>query len=75
MIRFLSVLLVLLSLVGPAQAGRVIDAGPEDYRQVLNRLGPGDVLRLQAGVYREGLPLRGVTGESGRPVVIEGPSE
>jgi len=75
MIRFLSVFLVVISLVGTAHAGQVIDAGPEDYRQALNRLGPGDVLRLQAGVYRDGLPLRGVMGEAGRPVVIEGPAE
>jgi hypothetical protein len=56
-------------------AGQVIEAGPQDYRERLGSLGPGDTLRLTPGIYRDGLPLRGTRGEPGRPVVIEGPSE
>lgn len=47
-------------------------AGPEDYRSLLPRLRAGDTLRLRAGDYVEGLPLRHLSGEAGRPIVIEG---
>jgi hypothetical protein len=70
----LAVMLLLLCLQ-PAIAERIIEADPEDYREYLSRLGPGDILRLAPGIYRDGLPLRGTTGEPGRPVVIEGPGE
>lgn len=59
----------------PALAERIIEAGPGDYREQLRDLGPGDVLRLAPGVYTRGLSLRGVRGEPGRPVVIEGPAD
>jgi hypothetical protein len=51
----------------------VKDAGPEEYRQALKTLQPGDTLRLQAGVYREGLPLHRLSGTAGAPIVITGP--
>lgn len=59
---------------GMASAATYV-AGPEDYRQYLDRLRPGDVLRLEPGVYRQGLPLRGLQGAPGREIVIEGPEE
>ena len=58
-----------------AAAGEVYLAGPQDYRQYLTRLGPGDTLRLAPGIYRQGLPLRNLSGEDGRSIVIEGPAE
>jgi hypothetical protein len=48
-------------------------AGPEDYRQALAALGPGDTLSLAAGEYRSGLPLHGLVGTAEQPIVIEGP--
>lgn len=50
--------------------GRVLEAGPEDYRAVLDTLAPGDVLRLRGGDYLRGLPIT-VSGEEGRCIVIE----
>ena len=51
--------------------GRMLEAGPDDYRDVLSTLMPGDTLRLRAGDYARGLPIS-LTGEEGRCIVIEG---
>ncbi|MEZ4231875.1 MAG: hypothetical protein R3B89_22050 [Polyangiaceae bacterium] len=51
--------------------GRAVSAGPQDYRDVLDGLMPGDVLTLAAGDYDRGLPIR-VSGEPGRCIVIQG---
>jgi hypothetical protein len=59
---------------GPAAAAD-FHAGPEDYRAYLTRLGPGDRLLLRGGVYGRGLALHGLSGEPGRPIVIEGPEQ
>ncbi len=45
-------------------------ANPQNYRALLKQLAPGDMLRLQPGTYRRGLPLHGVNGVSGEPIVI-----
>ncbi|MEQ8452776.1 MAG: hypothetical protein RLO52_15120 [Sandaracinaceae bacterium] len=50
--------------------GRTLSAGPDDYRDVLDTLEPGDTLRLAPGDYVRGLPLRR-SGEEGRCIVIE----
>ncbi len=80
------ILLILVAEVGSATtaaevgvcagtvAERVLDADPSTYRALLDTLGPGDLLRLAAGTYGEGLPLAGVSGEPGRCIVIEGPA-
>ncbi len=49
-------------------------AGPQNYREFLPRLTAGDRLLLSAGDYVRGLPLRGLQGEAGRPIVIAGPA-
>ncbi len=46
-------------------------AGPDDYREQLRRLQPGDRLLLKAGDYRQGLPLHELSGRSGQPIIIE----
>src|SRR5262245_52096668 len=48
-------------------------AGPDDYRAALKRLRAGDTLALAAGEYRHGLPIHGMMGATGKPIVIEGP--
>lgn len=53
--------------------GRMLDAGPDDYRDVLPTLEPGDTLQLAAGDYARGLPIS-VSGEEGACIVIEGPT-
>ncbi|MHB1052160.1 MAG: right-handed parallel beta-helix repeat-containing protein [Thiobacillus sp.] len=46
-------------------------AGPDDYREQLRRLQPGDRLLLKAGDYRQGLPLHELSGRAGQPIIIE----
>jgi len=60
-------------LAGIAVAADFV-AGPNDYRTFLPRLTAGDRLLLSAGDYERGLPLRGLSGEPGRPIVIAGPA-
>ncbi len=54
--------------------GSFIEAGPDDYRQRLAELEPGDTLRLAAGTYDRGLPIHGLNGAAGRCFFIEGPA-
>ncbi len=60
-------------LAGIAAAADYV-AGPNDYRNFLPRLTAGDRLLLSAGDYERGLPLRGLSGEPGRPIFIAGPA-
>ena len=53
---------------------RVLDADPSNYRSLLGTLMPGDLLRLAAGTYSEGLPIDGLGGEPDRCILIEGPA-
>lgn len=46
-------------------------SGPDDYLQNRDLLKPGDTLLLEDGTYTRGLSLRGIHGESGRPIVIK----
>ncbi len=65
-------ILCLLLLTGAARAADY-PAGPEDYRDYLPRLAPGDRLLLHSGDYTRGLPLSELEGTAGQPIVIEGP--
>lgn len=49
-----------------------IHAGPDNYREALSRLRPGDVLLLDPGYYRHGLSIDGMSGTEGKPIVIAG---
>lgn len=55
-------------------AGRIVRAGPANYRAALRALAPGDVLQLQAGEYTQNLPLHRLLGSRERPITIEGPA-
>jgi len=72
--RLAGLLSLVLALLAPALGATEYVAGPEDYRQLLPRLAPGDRLLLRAGDYTRGLPLRDLAGEPERPIVIEGPA-
>jgi len=61
------------ALLGPA-AAQVIQANPENYNQLVSRLGPGDTLKLSAGVYVNGLTLKDMAGVPGMPIRITGPT-
>jgi len=67
------VLALLCCLAGAASA-RLVEATPENYRQLLDKLKPGDTLRLAAGEYRRGLPLHRLEGTREAPIVIHGPA-
>ncbi|KAB2320053.1 hypothetical protein F8A86_08590 [Betaproteobacteria bacterium SCN1] len=69
MLRWIAAGLIGLSGV-PALAADYL-AGPADYRRYLPRLEAGDRLRLEPGTYRDGLPLRDLSGRPGQPIVIE----
>ena len=45
---------------------------PENYRQLLGNLKPGDKLVLQPGEYRAGLPVHHLVGTDTSPIVITG---
>ena len=72
--RFARLLSLGLALSAAPLGAADYHAGPEDYRQFLPRLAPGDRLLLRAGDYPRGLPLRDLAGEAARPIVIEGPA-
>ena len=46
-------------------------AGPDEYREQLRRLQPGDRLLLKPGDYHQGLPLHDLSGYSDQPIIIE----
>ncbi len=60
--------LVLLAGVATASDYR---AGPDNYRDVVRHLQPGDRLLLAPGDYLRGLPLHGLSGRAGAPITIE----
>jgi hypothetical protein len=68
-----SLTLLVMFSTAPAAAA-VLDADPSNYRKQLDRLAPGDVLRLAPGTYRDRLPIIGKHGDAARPIVIEGPA-
>lgn len=55
--------------------GQALTAGPSDYQPLLTGLRTGDHLMLAAGTYLDGLDLRGLHGDPGRPIVIQGPAD
>jgi len=55
----------------PAQAGRMLRAGPSDYRQALAGLAPGDTLLLAPGNYPP-LTIANLNGAPGRCIVVSG---
>jgi len=56
-------------------AGRVLEANPANYLQLLGQLGPGDTLQLRAGEYRQGLPVHQLNGRPEKPILITGPEQ
>ena len=46
-------------------------ATPDDYREQIPRLQPGDRLLLEPGDYRQGLALHNLSGRSDQPIIIE----
>ena len=68
-------LVLSLAAAGSGHAQAIREASPENYRRLVATLRPGDTLALAPGEYRDGLPLRNLAGEAGRPITIAGPAE
>ena len=62
-----------LFVASAALAQTVHRATPDNYRRIIGLLHPGDTLALSPGEYRDGLPVRNLSGEPGRPITISGP--
>lgn len=65
--------LLVLTTAAAAHAADV-PANPSNYRAQFDTLVAGDRLVLEAGDYTDGLPIRGVEGTEGMPIIIEGPA-
>lgn len=61
----------LFCLIAGAAVAADYQAGPEDYRDRVGHLQPGDRLLLAPGEYRQGLRLHNLAGRNGQPIVIE----
>lgn len=68
------VFLHFLLLSSISQADNIVTADTANYRQLLSRLEPGDTLLLQPGVYKKGLPVHQLHGNTDKPVIIMGPT-
>lgn len=60
-----------LCLLAGTAAATDYRANAQDYREYLARLQAGDRLLLEPGDYLQGLPLRNLSGDADRPIVIE----
>ena len=74
-VAFAALAWVATALLAASAAGAesVYRASPDNYRRAIGLLRPGDTLALSAGEYRDGLPVRNLSGEPGRPITISGP--
>lgn len=70
---WLCVLMIAVSmpLADPCVAA-TLSGTPENYQGLLSKLKPGDTLRLAPGLYMRGLPLHGLSGTPGKPILIVG---
>lgn len=62
---------VSMPLADPCVAA-TLSGTPENYQSLLSKLKPGDILRLAPGLYMRGLPLHGLSGTPGKPILIVG---
>ena len=62
-----------MQVVAFSVGGAEYRATPLNYLAILQDLRPGDTLELAPGDYDRGLPLHGLVGAPGSPIVIRGP--
>ncbi len=67
--------LVILALLLVTIGSRELEADPTNYLGAVALLGPGDVLRLAPGTYRDCLELDGLHGTADEPIAITGPED
>jgi hypothetical protein len=68
-----AVLALALLLVRSVARAETLDAGPSNYRTVVQQLGPGDTMQLAPGDYTDGFPLSGLFGTENAWITIRGP--
>jgi hypothetical protein len=61
-------------LIAYSSQAAVYEANPSNYLQIVQRLRAGDHMKLAAGDYINGLPLHGINGRAGQPIIIYGPN-
>ena len=69
-----SIIVMLTALASIAATAAELTAGPDNYLDALRVLQPGDKLGLQAGLYKDGLPIRYINGAQQAPIIISGPA-
>src|SRR2546430_1974234 len=62
-----------LLVVSTDASPTVYNANPENYRNLLVLLQPGDTLSLVSGTYTRGLPIHNLNGSDTAPITIMGP--
>ena len=74
--RFIAVSLTIiwLAAITPIASATVYNANPENYRNFLPILQPGDTLALSLGTYNRGLGVHNLNGTEVAPITIMGPS-
>jgi hypothetical protein len=72
---FIPIFFLAALLCAPPADAETYTAHPANYHRLVTKLGPGDVLRLEAGQYTRGLRVHDLHGTSAQPIVIEGPAD
>ncbi len=62
-----------LMTANPIAGAEVKTAGPGNYRRILTTLTAGDTLRLEPGLYPNGLPITNCRGREDAWITVEGP--
>src|SRR5215471_2135653 len=70
-IPFIAAALCAAFLFATKYAPAATIVGPDSYREAIARAKPGSVIKLEPGEYNDGLPIKGLSGTSDNPIVIE----
>ena len=73
MLRLFLCMFLVAAAPSVSAAGRTLGGNPQNYRELLKDLQPGDRLELASGEYRRGLPIHRLAGTQQAPIVISGP--
>jgi len=65
-----AILVLVLCLIQPCAIAEILQANPQNYRQLLKTLQAGDSLLLAPGSYQNGLPVHQLLGKPGQAITI-----
>jgi len=51
---------------------KIVKVSPENIQAKINEAEPGTVIKLQKGVYRDPITIRGLNGNAANPIIIQG---